>query len=103
MPRQGARWALNLTRNDYYAIRKAAEEAKKKKKRRTSGFFFGGTAQKEKEQPAKPVPAGPPPVCEVVQWAPTYGSNARSGLYGVIVFAGKKKTAAPAKPKKKRP
>ncbi len=26
------------------------------------------------------------PSCEIVQWAPTHGSNARSGLYGLIRF-----------------
>jgi hypothetical protein len=64
-PKPGARWALNLTRNDY--------------------------------RPADPAAGKDAQVCEVVQWAQTQGSNARSGLYGLIEFVRPVKPA-PAAP-----
>lgn len=78
-PLVGQRWALNLTRNDYSIRRKY--EAKKRKATRRGKKFKG---------------VRPNPDFEVVQWAPTFGSNGRSGLYGVIEFGSPPALPQPA-------
>lgn len=65
-PAEGSEWGIDIIRNDYSALRTAARK---------------GGKQKDAVKP------------ETVQWAPTFGSNQRSGLYGTIVFSG-----APATP-----
>lgn len=58
-PQAGESWGLNLVRNDY-------------------------SLALRKDDKDNSVPES-----EIVQWAPTYGSNGRSGCYGVITFTRK--------------
>jgi hypothetical protein len=60
-PVDGTRMGLNMTRNDYAAARAWAKQDRDER-------------------------SGDPPAPEVIQWAQTMGSNARSGCYGTVVF-----------------
>ncbi len=95
-PAVGTRWGLNIVRNDYQAT--AVHEdpfaktgnAVSAETGRINRFNIGKLAEMDlgKSKPAAGAPAEAVPGSgvEVVQWADTYGSNARSGLYGTITF-----------------
>ena len=95
MPSEGEEWGFNICRNDYqqsavrenpFAVKKVDEvlEGKTRVSRLNIGALaeeeLGETVVEEDEE----IIEGPG--FEVVQWADTYGDNARSGLYGKVRF-----------------
>lgn len=103
-PPLGTRWGLNISRNDYQATAvhedpfaakpgssAGSAPAATTQVGRINRFNIGKIAEmdlgkKSAAAPAAPAEAVPGSGVEVVQWADTFGSNARSGLYGTITF-----------------
>ena len=98
VPNNGAKWGLNICRNDYQnsAVRKnpfaAADVAEiAKGEVSVSRMNIGALAEQELGESAAADEDEAAAVTgngfEVVQWADTYGDNSRSGLYGEITFS----------------
>ena len=98
VPNNGAKWGLNICRNDYqnsavrkdpFAVTDVAEITKGEVG--VSRMNIGALAEKELGEAVAPDDTGDADAggtgFEVVQWADTFGDNSRSGLYGEITFS----------------
>lgn len=101
-PKPGSRWGFDMFRNDYSLgggrktmVKGAAKDAAADKV--SSGNIeeqaLRDLGRAVVEDAVGKKPEGDAPRLEVVQWADTFGSNARSGCYGDLVFRA---AAAPA-------
>lgn len=101
-PVPGSQWGLNISRNDYqatavhenpFAPTAGAPGEAATDTSRVNRFNIGKLAEMDlgRNKPA-PVHAQKTATggqgAEIVQWADTFGSNARSGLYGTVQFEG---------------
>lgn len=90
-PSPGSRWRINLTRNDYGKDQERASTPR--------GYLPEAPPPSSEEKAEVPSPEKVEE-CEVYQWARTFGSNGRSGLYGEVLFdvPQAKEGARPASP-----
>lgn len=92
-PKPGSRWGFDLFRNDYSQggsrmsfVKKAEKAAKSVTTDNIEEQALRDLGQKAVEEATKTKKDESAPRLEVVQWADTFGANARSGCYGDLVF-----------------